>query len=416
MNAKAASRVEAIASIRVFVFARIPPPEDEKKEALRSCSLRGFDFILVILVFVVFGDGDGGCRRGQRGEQRGEQKKKEEEEEEEEEEEGEDSAFAVFDDDDSIIISIIFIYTRNCFVVVLLFCFVLFFFSSETNKKKTKELSSVFLSLSDCVCLEDSFQFNNDTHFFGTKVKVLLLGEMEVMEARTRGSGWEITSTLNAQEKKKKKKKKNDEELKIACAEKEEEEEEEVIFKNALQSFSLISALRYPPTRDGVHQRTGESAKGAVSRSSKKPKRSGNEENELDGAALTEIRSNSSRKKRKQQEERKTKSLERKLSENQQHDDAQPQEEFEEEEEEKEEEEEEEEEERRQQNNSITTAVKERGFFALYGDEANVRLQQADTNEDLAKKEGTEEERYRLLRRKFRTQTCEKRQFRERFK
>ncbi|CAL6305217.1 unnamed protein product [Bathycoccus prasinos] len=215
---------------------------------------------------------------------------------------------------------------------------------------------------------------------------------MEVMEARTKGSGWEITSTLNAQEKKKKKKK-NDEELKIACAEKEEEEEEEeeeVIFKNALQSFSLISALRYPPTRDGVHQRTGESAKGAVSRSSKKPKRSGNEENELDGAALTEIRSNSSRKKRKQQEERKTKSLERKLSENQQHDDAQPQEEFEEEEEEEkeEEEEEEEEEERRQQNNSITTAVKERGFFALYGDEANVRLQQADTNEDLAKKEG----------------------------
>ena len=112
MNAKAASRVEAIASIRVFVFARIPPPEDEKKEALRSCSLRGFDFILVILVFVVFGDGDGGCRRGQRGEQRGEQKMKEEEEE--------DSAFAVFDDDDddSIIIVIIFIYTCNCFVVL----------------------------------------------------------------------------------------------------------------------------------------------------------------------------------------------------------------------------------------------------------------------------------------------------------
>ena len=108
MNAKAASRVEAIASIRVFVFARIPPPEDEKKEALRSCSLRGFDFILVILVFVVFGDGDGGCRRGQRGEQRGEQKKKEEEEVKEVKEE-EDSAFAVFDDDDSIIISIIFI-------------------------------------------------------------------------------------------------------------------------------------------------------------------------------------------------------------------------------------------------------------------------------------------------------------------
>ena len=38
-----------------------------------------------------------------------------------------------------------------------------------------------------------------------------------MMEARTKGSGWEITSTLNAQEKKKKKK--NDEELKIACAE-----------------------------------------------------------------------------------------------------------------------------------------------------------------------------------------------------
>ena len=237
--------------------------------------------------------------------------------------------------------SVSFLYTRvtvlllfYCFV---LFCFVLFFFRQRQTKKNKKN-SSVFLSLSDCVCLEDSFQFNNDTHFFGTKIKVLLLGEMEVMEARTKGSGWEITSTLNAQEKKKKKKKKNDEELKIACAEKEEEEEEEeeeVIFKNALQSFSLISALRYPPTRDGVHQRTGESAKGAVSRSSKKPKRSGNEENELDGAALTEIRSNSSRKKRKQQEERKTKSLERKLSENQQHDDAQPQEEFEEEEEEK---------------------------------------------------------------------------------
>lgn len=135
MNAKAASRVEAIASIRVFVFARIPPPEDEKKEALRSCSLRGFDFILVILVFVVFGDGDGGCRRGQRGEQRGEQKKKEEEEEE-------DSAFAVFDDDDSIIISIIFIYTCNCFVV-LCFCtfwcvlFFLFFFSCRNKKNSS---------------------------------------------------------------------------------------------------------------------------------------------------------------------------------------------------------------------------------------------------------------------------------------
>ena len=142
MNAKAASRVEAIASIRVFVFARIPPPEDEKKEALRSCSLRGFDFILVILVFVVFGDGDGGCRRGQRGEQRGEQKKKEEEEVKEVKEE-EDSAFAVFDDDDSIIISIIFIYTCNCFVVLcfinygmirVLFFFVFFFVSQ--NKKK----------------------------------------------------------------------------------------------------------------------------------------------------------------------------------------------------------------------------------------------------------------------------------------
>ena len=139
MNAKAASRVEAIASIRVFVFARIPPPEDEKKEALRSCSLRGFDFILVILVFVVFGDGDGGCRRGQRGEQRGEQKKKEEEEEE-------DSAFAVFDDDDSIIISIIFIYTCNCFVVLcfsmcvvvfVLFCFFCFcFFFRQTKQKE----------------------------------------------------------------------------------------------------------------------------------------------------------------------------------------------------------------------------------------------------------------------------------------
>ena len=155
MNAKAASRVEAIASIRVFVFARIPPPEDEKKEALRSCSLRGFDFILVILVFVVFGDGDGGCRRGQRGEQRGEQKKKEEEEEEEEEEEGEDSAFAVFDDDDSIIISIIFIYTRNCFVVVLLFCFVLFcfvFFSSDRDKqKKTKRTLFCLFCQTACV-------------------------------------------------------------------------------------------------------------------------------------------------------------------------------------------------------------------------------------------------------------------------
>ena len=102
-------------------------------------------------------------------------------------------------------------------------CFVSFcFFFRQTNKTKRTLLS---VSLSDCVCLEDSFQFNNDTHFFGTKIKVLLLGEMEVMEARTKGSGWEITSTLNAQEKKKKKKK-NDEEL-VACAEKEEEEEEE---------------------------------------------------------------------------------------------------------------------------------------------------------------------------------------------
>ena len=155
MNAKAASRVEAIASIRVFVFARIPPPEDEKKEALRSCSLRGFDFILVILVFVVFGDGDGGCRRGQRGEQRGEQKKKEEEEEEEEgEEEGEDSAFAVFDDDDSIIISIIFIYTRNCFVVVLLlFFFVLFcfFFFRQTKKKQKRTLFCLCHCQTACV-------------------------------------------------------------------------------------------------------------------------------------------------------------------------------------------------------------------------------------------------------------------------
>ena len=156
MNAKAASRVEAIASIRVFVFARIPPPEDEKKEALRSCSLRGFDFILVIFVVVVFGDGDGVCRRGQRGEQRGEQKKKEEEEEEEEEEEGEDSAFAVFDDDDSIIISIIFIYTCNCFVVL---CFinygmirVLFFFVFFFSSAKTKKRTFLSVSLSDCVC------------------------------------------------------------------------------------------------------------------------------------------------------------------------------------------------------------------------------------------------------------------------
>ena len=146
MNAKAASRVEAIASIRVFVFARIPPPEDEKKEALRSCSLRGFDFILVIFVVVVFGDGDGVCRRGQRGEQRGEQKKKEEEEVKEVKEE-EDSAFAVFDDDDSIIISIIFIYTCNCFVVVLLSCFVLFFFYVRDKQKKNKKNSSVCVTV-----------------------------------------------------------------------------------------------------------------------------------------------------------------------------------------------------------------------------------------------------------------------------
>ena len=137
MNAKAASRVEAIASIRVFVFARIPPPEDEKKEALRSCSLRGFDFILVILVVVfVFGD-----ERGQRGEQ----KKKEEE----------DSAFAatvvvvVVVVDDSIIIIIIFIYTRNCFVVIrfrcvmCVFCFFLFFFFFVRKSDKKKELFCV---------------------------------------------------------------------------------------------------------------------------------------------------------------------------------------------------------------------------------------------------------------------------------
>ena len=144
MNAKAASRVEAIASIRVFVFARIPPPEDEKKEALRSCSLRGFDFILVILVVVfvfVFGDG-GFCRRGHRG-GRGEQKKKEEEEE--------DSAFAatVVVVDDSIIIIIIFIYTRNCFVVIrfrcvmCVFCFFLFCFFFVRKSDKKKELFCV---------------------------------------------------------------------------------------------------------------------------------------------------------------------------------------------------------------------------------------------------------------------------------
>jgi len=169
MNAKAASRVEAIASIRVFVFARIPPPEDEKKEALRSCSLRGFDFILVILVVVfvfVFGDG-GFCRRGHRG-GRGEQKKKEEEEE--------DSAFAatvvvvVVVVDDSIIIIIIFIYTRNCFVVLyvfvvscVFFCFLFFFFfffSDSCQCQTDKKNSSV--SLKKCVRL-DSFQFNNDT-------------------------------------------------------------------------------------------------------------------------------------------------------------------------------------------------------------------------------------------------------------
>ena len=142
MNAKAASRVEAIASIRVFVFARIPPPEDEKKEALRSCSLRGFDFILVILVVVfvfVFGDG-GFCRRGHRG-GRGEQKKKEEE----------DSAFAatVVVVDDSIIIIIIFIYTRNCFVVIrfrcvmCVFCFFLFCFFFVRKSDKKKELFCV---------------------------------------------------------------------------------------------------------------------------------------------------------------------------------------------------------------------------------------------------------------------------------
>ena len=317
--------------------------------------------------------------------------------------------------------SVSFLYTRVTVLLLSLSCFVLFcFFFRQTDcqrqTKKNKKNSSVFLSLSDCVCLEDSFQFNNDTHFFGTKIKVLLLGEMEVMEARTKGSGWEITSTLNAQEKKKKKKK-NDEELKIACAEKEEEEEEEVIFKNALQSFSLISALRYPPTRDGVHQRTGESAKGAVSRSSKKPKRSGNEENELDGAALTEIRSNSSRKKRKQRDERKTKSLERKLSENQQHDDAQPQEEFEEEEEEKKKKEKKK---KKKIDDSKTTAsqppLKSAASSRCTATRQTCACSKRIRTKTWRKKRGTEEERYRLLRRKFRTQTCEKRQFRERFK
>ena len=108
---------------------------------------------------------------------------------------------------------------------------------------------------------------------------------METVEARTSGSGWEIASTMSSAQEKKK----NPEDGKSGFN-----------FKNALQSFTL-DALCSPPTIDGLEQ-TGKSAKG-TSHSSKESKRIGNEENELDRAALAESRSNSSTKTRREREE-----------------------------------------------------------------------------------------------------------------
>ena len=155
---------------------------------------------------------------------------------------------------------------------------------------------------------------------------------METVEARTSASGWEIASTMSSAQEKKK----NPEDGKSGFN-----------FKNALQSFTL-DALCSPPTIDGL-ERTGKSAKG-TSHSSKESKRIGNEENELDRAALAEIRSNSSRK-RDEKEKKKRKRVEEKttrgenLDENQQRDDMQPREK------------EEQEKEERQKHISKTTAV-----------------------------------------------------------
>ena len=193
---------------------------------------------------------------------------------------------------------------------------------------------------------------------------------METVEARTSGSGWEIASTMSSAQEKKK----NPEDGKSGFN-----------FKNALQSFTL-DALCSPPTIDGL-ERTCKSAKG-TSHSSKKSKRNGNEENELDRAALAEIRSNSSRK-RDEKEKKKRKRVEEKttrgenLDENQQRDDMQPREK------------EEQEKEERQKHISKTTDVRKR-FFAMYGDDANAHLNEEE--EDTRERDVAEKEKERLGR------------------
>jgi hypothetical protein len=177
---------------------------------------------------------------------------------------------------------------------------------------------------------------------------------MEVIEARAKGSGWEITSTLTARENEKKKKKKKCDDTKNFKHN----------FKNAVQSFITFNAFCPPTNGDGVHQLTDKSAQGAP-HPSKKMKRIGNEENELDRAALAEIRSMNASRDTKVMNTKK-----RKLGS-----------EGEQEEQELEEQKEEEEEERQQrQNDSKPPAANERRFFALYGggeDEANAGLNQA---------------------------------------
>ena len=176
-----------------------------------------------------------------------------------------------------------------------------------------------------------------------------------MIEARAKGSGWEITSTLTARENERKKKNRDD------------TKNFKQNFKNAVQSFITFNAFCPPPNDDGVHQLTDKGAKRAP-HPSKKMKRIGNEENELDRAALAEIRSmNASR-------DTKVNTKKRKLgSEGEQ-------EEQEREEQEREKQQEQKEEERHQMlNDSKTPAANERRFFALYGgeDEATAGSNQA---------------------------------------